>query len=440
MTAKHLISLLATAVMISVAAPARAQAPAPPPEPDLPLLPLDELLDEARSNNPSLAAARFEVDALQTVGRQVSALPDPTVMATYQPFPILTARGSQRAQLRVEQQIPYPGKLALQAEIADYTTEIAAHEADAYAEDLTLQVKHVYYELFRIQEQRNLLLLFQERLVQFEEAAAQQYHVGTGMQQSILKAQLEKNTISQRLIELADRRATAVENLSRLVDRPIEGDFEVQAITPEVPLAKAESLTRIAQTNRPEMHALTAAELRAEKHIDLAHKQFMPDFGVNVSYFDIAAADMPPTATGRDAVAVGLALKLPLQRGRLRAKLEETRAHRAKVAAQQEALLTSFRTRISELVSRMRHESEQLELYQNLLIPQAENTVGATLSAYTTGRIDFLDLLDAERMLFALQMSREDARTRFLKAAADLERALAVQDLTRIANLSSQSP
>ena len=63
------------------------------------------------------------------------------------------------------------------------------------------------------------------------------------------------------------------------------------------------------------------------------------------------------------------------------------------------------------------------------LSPQAETTLQATLSAYTTDRTDFLDLLDAERMLFSLETGYEDTFARYLKITAALERALGVRSL-----------
>src|SRR5690606_36260878 len=76
------------------------------PSVDLPILRLDEILDAVRMENPSLRASYLEAEARQTGRRQVSSLPDPMVMGTYQPFPLLTARGAQRSQWRVEQTIP----------------------------------------------------------------------------------------------------------------------------------------------------------------------------------------------------------------------------------------------------------------------------------------------------------------------------------------------
>ena len=399
---------------------------------DLPLLRLDELIEEVRTNNPSLRAALLEADALATVQEQVSALPDPMLMAMYQPRPMMTVHGEQRSEWRLEQEIPYPGKLALQGDIARFSAGVAQHEAHAFEADLLAEVKQAYYELFRIQEQTELVAEFQDRLIGFEDVATTQYEVGTGMQQAILKAQLEKNMLSQRLLDLETARYAAAETLARLLNRPLEGDFIVSVETPPPPAADADRLYDFAMDARPEVSALAAAETRAEKQIALARKQFRPDFGINVTYMDMAATDAMPDATGRDALAVGMSVKVPLQRGRLRAQLDEARIRSAQVESRQEALAGNIRAQIASLVSRLGRETEQLNLYRNLLIPQAETALEATLSAYTTNRTDFLDLLDAERALFQLKMGYEENLSRYLAATASLERALGVNSLAEV--------
>ena len=174
------------------------------------------------------------------------------------------------------------------------------------------------------------------------------------------------------------------------------------------------------------------AERRAEARIALAHKAFWPDFGVNVTYFDIARADVPPSASGKDAVALGVMVNIPLQRGRLRAQTEEARLRQAQVSARTEALHRAIETHLSDIVSQLRQEDRQLALFRDALIPQAETTLEATLSSYATGRTSFLDLLDAERMLFILQTGYEDAFARYLQAYAALERALGVTQFDAI--------
>ncbi|QXD13811.1 TolC family protein [Rhodocaloribacter litoris] len=393
---------------------------------------LPTLLAVVRAENPALRAARLQAEALGTRRDQVAALPDPMVMFTYQPFPVLTARGTQRTQLRLEQSIPFPGKLGLGGEVAGLGAEVAGYEADALAQDLAFQVKEAYYELYRLQRQEALLRAFQDRLRDYEAVAATRYAVGEGMQQAILKAQLERNTLDQRLLDLARQRRTALEALSRLLDRPVALDTLPALSLPALPSLPDETLVQVARRARPEAAALDADLERARAEIALARRDFLPDFGLSLTYFDIAAADMPPTATGRDALALGVSVKVPLQRGRLRARLEEARLRQHRVEARREALEASFRTTIADLRSRLERERDQLDLYRDVLLPQAEATLEATLSAYTTGRTGFLDLLDAERVLFTLQTGYEDAYARYLQAAAALERALG---LDRLADL-----
>ena len=396
------------------------------------VLDLPSLLDEVRENNPDLRASRLEADALALRRSQVASLPDPSVGITYQPYPLFTARGSQRSQWRVEQAVPFPGKLGLRGDIADFGAEIASYEALTFEEDLLFETKKAYYELYRIQQQQILILAFQERLGDFEANAATQYVVGTGMQQAILKAQLERNALSQRLIALNLQKRSTTETLARLLNREVSEVAVEELKAPLIPTTEEKELLALALQQRPEAKALNAAHKRTEAQIALAGKEFFPDFGFNITYFDVGTASIPATATGRDALAIGVSVKIPFWRGRLRAQLAEARTRKEQVGARIEGLDATFKTQINDLISQLTQESEQLTLFREALIPQAETTLQATVSSYTTGRTDFLDLLDAERMLFSLQTGYEDTFARYMKAVSALERTLGVSSLSEI--------
>lgn len=403
--------------------------------PDTPadtLLRLEDLLVEVRAHNPSLQASYLEAQALALRSEQVSALPDPFVRIAYQPFPLLTAHGAQRNQWSIEQEIPYPGKLGLHASIADLTAKIKGFETATLEEDLLLQIKQSYFRLYRIQNQELRILAFKDRLQNFEEIAATQYEVGTGVQQAILKTQLEKNVLSRLQLELSIERRTATESLVRLLNRPISTESKV-TVTVEAPphiQFDAINLLEVALNQRPEVNALNMAAKRADQEIALARKQFRPDFRFGITYFDIARTDVPPTATGRDALGIAATIHVPLQRNRLQAQLKEARVRRNHVHARQEALNTFLATQVADLMHQLHEEARQLELFKEGLIPQAETALQATLSSYTTGRTDFLDLLDSERTLFSLNMSYDNTFARYLQVAAALERALGVDSLT----------
>ncbi len=396
------------------------------------LLSLDSLLEEVRANNTSLRAARLEAAALATQVHQVSALPDPAVVVGYQPYALLTARGLQRSLWRVEQMLPYPGKLALRGKVAVLGAEGAGYEAKTLEADLVLQAKQTYYKLWRIQQQESRILAFKDRLQAFADNAAAQYAVGGGGQQEILRAQLEGSMLTQTLLDLAAQRRAAIATLARLSNRPALGTLPTNTRVEAPPFVRLDqaALLEIALAQRPEVGALDAAARRADATIALARKQFRPDFGLNLTYFDIAGDGALPTATGRDAIAIGVSVKVPLQRSRLRAKLEEARIRREQVKARQEALETLAQTQIADLVSRLREEAKQLSFYEEVLRPQAESSLQATLSAYATGGADFSDLLQAEQVLFSLGIGFDDLFASFLNTTATLERVLGITSLS----------
>jgi len=426
--------LLADAVRISllllcmIPALARSQTPLDTP-PDT-LLHLTDLVIELRASNSLLFASRLESQALSLRSQRISALPDPSIRVVYQPAPLLTAQGAQRSQWSIEQDIPYPGKLRLQASIADRSAQIKGFEADVLEKDLILQVKHAYFTIYRIQRQRSHVRAFIERLNNFENITATRYEVGAGVQQAILKTQLERNSLSLLLLELSLKEQTVTQTLSRLMNRSMPSEFKV-AVDSVVHISFDKiHLFDIASIQRPEVHALEIASKRADDQLALALKQFRPDFRVGITYIDIARTTIPSTATGRDAFGIGATVQIPLQRSPRRAQVEEARLERRQVEAHQEALFTALSTEIQDLIHQLGERAQQLDLFQESLIPQAEITLQVTLGSYATGATDFLDLLDSERALFSLLMSYDDTFTQYLTLIATLERALGIDSLS----------
>lgn len=418
----------ALALMLLPPAAEAQLAEAQPAAPDTTAVPLrlDALLGEVRAANPSLQAERLRAAALAERPAQVGALPDPVAGVVAQPFPVLTARGAQRSQWRLEQAVPFPGTRRLRREAAALGAEAAALEADALEADLVLDVKDAYYALYRAQAQAGLLEAFRIELRAFEDAATTRYEVGRGPQQAILKAQIERGRLALRLEALAAEAQSARARLARLTDQPADA-LAGRATLPGRALALAESgrLVEEALARRPEVEALEREAEQAERQIGLAKKAFWPDVTASATYFDIAETGVPPAATGRDALAVGLGVKVPLWRGRLRANLDEARLERERVERRREALRLRIRTQIADLQSRLARQQRQLLLLEETLLPQAETALEATLSAYGAGNTDFLDLLDAERTLLDLRLDRAETQARLLQTAAALERAAA---------------
>ena len=400
--------------LLPLAPLAQAQAPD--------TLRLDAVLDAVYEGNPSLAAARLDARALARRGDQVGALPDPTASVMVAPYPILTARGTQRSQWRVEQMIPWPGTLGLRRDAADAAAEAARLGADQAALDLARDATRAYADLVRTQEAADAVRAFQARLDAFAEAAAVRYEVGRGPQGAILQVQLERQRLAERLIDLDRQRDAAVQTLARVLDRP--GLTVGRVVTPDPALPDAADLEALALDLRPEVAAAQARVAQAETDVALAERAYYPDLGVGVVYTDIAEADAPPTATGRDALGLMASVRLPLGRDRLRAGVQEARLRQQAARARLEATRTAVQTGLADALSDARRAAEAVSLYRDTLVPLAATTVESALAGYTTGTVDFLAFLDAERARFQVQLGLVDARARLLDAAADLARAV----------------
>ncbi|MEM1094687.1 MAG: TolC family protein [Bacteroidota bacterium] len=410
-----------------------AQAQAAPPAADGGGTSLGEILAQVSAAHPTLTAAQLRADALALRTRQVPLWPDPEVGLTVMPLPVFTAKGAQRSQWQVRQQVPYLGQRDAQVAHAAALAAEAEATVGMHRADLLQMAKDAYYTLFLTQMHRTDLQAFAEEVAQFEQAATAQYEVGEGGQQAILMAQIERNRLGQRLLEQERRAEHARSVLAQLVGRPLWrlAEASVEAL----PLLEADtsaSLMGIAQAHRSEWQMFDQAQAQARLREQLVGYEAKPSFSAHVRYIDVADSGFPEAATGRDALAVGVNVAVPLQRSRLRADRDEAKVWQRHVEAERELLALRVATDIDRHLSDLRLAQQQIELYLGTLIPQATTTVEATLAAYTAGKIDFINLLDARRTLLSLHMDHHNALVGYLKAVAALERTLGVDRLADV--------
>ena len=341
-------------------------------------------------------------------------------------YPTVTARGPQRSQWQVRQSIPFPGKRGLRGEAAALGARAADADAAVVAQNLALRIETAYYELYRVQRREQLLRSFDEQLRQFESAASTRYEVGEGSQQAILKAQIERGRLEMRRESLHADRRSALQSLARLTGREDlkVPDGPVNVVPPAELDERIEGGDGLAATDRPEAEALRRRIEQAETEIALARRAFWPDFTVGATYTDVRQGDLTPAMTGRDAFSVSIGISIPLWRGKQEARLEEAQVERRRAEAKLNEFQIQVRAAVRDLRERLRRQQRQLTLLGEQLLPQAETSLEATLSAYKAGRTDFLDLLDAERTLFQLRLDYEDIHARALQTTTRLEHAL----------------
>src|SRR5712692_5791666 len=188
-----------------------------------PLGPQD-LLNGLIQNNPEIQAARSRFEAATKRPSQAGALPEPTVSYTNfgvgHPFSRLNGSEFAYQGFGVSQELPFPGKLALASEEAKREAESVQQNYLSVVVDVTARLKVAYYEWLTVQKAIELTRRHSDLLSRFEEIARNRYTVGKGLQQDVLKAQLEVSALEQQLAMLDEKRQRAEAEIASLLAAP----------------------------------------------------------------------------------------------------------------------------------------------------------------------------------------------------------------------------
>src|ERR1700722_17900753 len=142
---------------------------------------LRELTQEAEQKNPQIAASFHAWQASRSVPKQVSALPE-TQLSVQQfsvgsPRPFAGYSNSDFAYigLGASQDIPYPGKRQLRAQVAEHEAESMEAQTNSVRRTVVGNLKMVYFRLAYIQQTLGVLQKSDQLLNQVQEATEARY-------------------------------------------------------------------------------------------------------------------------------------------------------------------------------------------------------------------------------------------------------------------------
>src|SRR5437667_992597 len=183
-----------------------------------------DLISELLQRNPEIQAARSRFEAATKRPSQAGARPEPTASVTNfgvgHPFSRLNASEFSYQGFGVSQEFPFPGKLALASEEAKREAEGIQQNYRAVVLDVTARLKVAYYEWLTVNKAIELTRKHSDLLSRFEEIARNRYTVGKGLQQDVLKAQLEVSTLEQQFAMLDEKRQRAEAEIASLLASP----------------------------------------------------------------------------------------------------------------------------------------------------------------------------------------------------------------------------
>jgi cobalt-zinc-cadmium efflux system outer membrane protein len=387
---------------------------------------LRELIQEAEQKNPQISASFHAWQASRNVPKQVSALPE-TQLSVQQfsvgsPRPFAGYSNSDFAYIGfgASQDIPYPGKRQLRARVAEHEAASMEAQTDSVRRTVVGNLKMVYFRLAYIQQTLGALHSGDELLNQVKEASEARYRLGQGNQQDVLKAQLQHTKILQEIAHHHQEEGLLEAQIKQVLGRPQESaDIVAETLTVRgLPYSAAELLQKAREQN-PDVHAKQASIRQQDTQVELAHKEFRPDFNVGYTYEHTASQF-------KDYYMASFSVRLP-NRGRQRAALAEAEQNQER--ARQELDVESQRvlSEVQQQYVRAKTSEERLNIYRDGLVPQSEATFQSALSAYQSNRQDFESLLSGFLDVLNLDLEYRNELMEHESVLAELERLTGVE-------------
>jgi outer membrane protein TolC len=383
----------AVAALMAVAGPAPARAAMT----DDPVL--AALVEEALADNPDVRAMQESLAAARALPAQAGSLPDPMVSVGYTNegwSPSLGAMPDASLSVMVAQDLPWPGKRSLRSRLAAMEGVQAEQQLARARLGVAASVRRAFHALGQA---RLLLELTREQARlwgQIEGVARARYTVGQGAQQDVLRTQVEVTRIGQIEAEQQAGEAIRLAELNRLLGRARAAPIETRAAEtpPEdaVAASPADTVERLRAIS-PELAAARSAVDAARLGVELARREWKPDFNVRGGYMNRGGLDPMWQA--------GVSLNLPLARGRRRAALAEAEARLRAAEQRVQAVELQLRFRTQERLARLAAIDRMSLLYAQGVVPQDRLSLEAAMASYQAGRTPFSAVLESLGSLYA---------------------------------------
>ncbi len=370
-----------------------------------------ELIEEAKANNPEIQAIRSSFESAQARISGFRHLKDPLIAAEF--------AGDMR-MYSITQQFPFPTKIFSISKFLSTEAEQYESSLVGKTQEIVAEVKKAYAQLFLLSKEIETVEKSIAFLTQLFRVTLQNYAIGDVAQTDVLRAQIALAKSEEELLTLIDEKQIAEARLNLLLNRPIDAIPDI-LFSLEIPLVAIEldSLYYLARTNHPVLRMYNIMVKKASLMVSIAKQKYFPDFTIKFTQ-----EEMDHNFT-EQRYMIGLTIPLWFW-GKQTEVVKEMNAQLKVSVSQYRSAENKVILSVKESKINVDKNLRIMELYKKSIIPQTEANLKSAFVAYEARQIDFLSLLESERMQIQAELDYYKAQTRLFKAIADLEKAFGI--------------
>ena len=386
---------------------------------------VDLLIKEALTNNPKIQASYNDWKAAEYKVGYVKGLPDPTASYEYFGENVETRIGPQEYKYGVSQKIPFPGKLGLKGKAQAKQANMLEERHEAVKREIIKVVKFLYYDIYWVDKAISITEEEKAILENLEKVAQRKYESNLSSQQDVIKAQVELSKLIDKLLLLKQNRNSLMARMNSILNRPRGTELgKTNGVAPRDFDYELSGLHEIARGSRQELVAAKLDIERVKYEKSLARLDYFPDFTFGVDYIEVGSGHTTQPNDGEDAWMGKVSVNVPIWFGKLNAQVKEKKAHLESSKKNYEDTKNSVGYEVEDLYFKITTYKDIVSLYKTALVPQSEQAFEAARTGYETGKVDFLNWLDSERVLLQTRLAYYKAIVDYEKSIAYLERVV----------------
>ncbi len=387
---------------------------------------LDSLINKAIKVSPKLSMLRAKRNVTGNKIPQNSNLPNPMLMFGLMNLPTNSFSFNHEPMTQkvvgLQQTIPFPGKLSAMEDAAAIDTLIIDKEIEDATNEIRKDVSEKYYSLsfFRksimyAKENKNLLK-------KISEVVSTKYSVSTASQQNLIKVQLEITNISDKIEDLKSKEGSALSALNALLLQDANtliptGTFDsIKTIDITV-----KQLGSLAKAYRPFLQGIQLSEEKGKLKQSVAEKNYLPNFTLGVQYGQRGTLQKTGMEQA-DFLSFSVGVSLPIDYGgKISSGVDEAVSMQEMYSQQYYQAFQYLNGVFGINVTDLNSLKERINLFETALLPQARQNLSSALSSYQVNKVDFINVIDAQKQLYMIETNLYKLKTDYLKKIAELE-------------------
>jgi outer membrane protein TolC len=387
---------------------------------------LENLIQEAINVSPKIKMLKAKLGVALSRIEQGTNLPDPMLTFGLMNMPTNSFSFTQEPMtgkvIGFSQAIPYPGGLSAAADVKSVDTLIVREEIQNVKNEIKKKISISYYDLQLVRAELKLNNERIKLLNQILEVVKSKYEVSDASMQNIIKVEVELTRVTDKIEMLNGKENALVAEINSLLLRKENQSIDSEnSSNYELSPIDFEPLLNSAMNNQPNLKGIKFSEHKANLMEEQAKYEFYPNFNLGVQYSQrdnnkITGMDY------KDFISVVAGISLPINYGgKKTAKVNEAKYLQS---LYQEAYQSSIQelsgsiniiqAKISELIARNK-------LNSNRLLPLAEQSLNVSLADFQVGKIDFVNVINAEKEILNVKTDLIKIQTDYKKNIVMLE-------------------